>query len=76
MGLTEPNAGSDVASLRTRAERKGDSWVLNGTKMFITNGAIADVAVVYARTILPRVMRAYRPSSWKRGRPASQWVVN
>jgi butyryl-CoA dehydrogenase len=50
MGLTEPNAGSDVASLRTRAERKGDSWILNGTKMFITNGAIADVAVVYAKT--------------------------
>jgi len=52
MGLTEPNAGSDVASLRTRAERKGNSWVLNGTKMFITNGAIADVAVVYAKTDL------------------------
>jgi butyryl-CoA dehydrogenase len=50
MGLTEPGAGSDVASLRTRAERKGDSWVLNGTKMFITNGSIADVAVIYART--------------------------
>jgi alkylation response protein AidB-like acyl-CoA dehydrogenase len=49
MGLTEPGAGSDVASLRTRAERKGDTWVLNGTKMFITNGAIADVAVIYAR---------------------------
>ncbi|MGO9118933.1 MAG: acyl-CoA dehydrogenase family protein [Desulfomonilaceae bacterium] len=50
MGLTEPGAGSDVASLRTRAERKGDSWELNGTKMFITNGSIADVAVIYART--------------------------
>jgi len=50
MGLTEPGAGSDVASLRTRAERKGDKWVLNGSKMFITNGAIADVAVIYART--------------------------
>jgi butyryl-CoA dehydrogenase len=50
MGLTEPGAGSDVASLRTRAERKGDTWVLNGTKMFITNGAIADVAVIYAKT--------------------------
>ncbi len=49
MGLTEPGAGSDVASLRTRAERKGDSWVLNGSKMFITNGSIADVAVIYAR---------------------------
>ncbi|MEW6349902.1 MAG: acyl-CoA dehydrogenase family protein [Thermodesulfobacteriota bacterium] len=50
MGLTEPGAGSDVASLRTRAVRQGDSWVLNGTKMFITNGAIADVAVIYAKT--------------------------
>lgn len=50
MGLTEPGAGSDVASLRTRAERKGDKWMLNGSKMFITNGAIADVAVIYART--------------------------
>lgn len=50
MGLTEPSAGSDVASIRTRAVRDGDSWVLNGSKMFITNGAIADVAVVYAKT--------------------------
>ncbi len=49
MGLTEPGAGSDVSSLRTRAERRGDTWVLNGTKMFITNGSIADVAVIYAR---------------------------
>jgi len=50
MGLTEPGAGSDVAALRTRAERRGDGWVLSGTKMFITNGAIADVAVIYAKT--------------------------
>jgi alkylation response protein AidB-like acyl-CoA dehydrogenase len=50
MGLTEPSAGSDVASIRTRALRDGDSWVLNGSKMFITNGSIADVAVVYAKT--------------------------
>ena len=50
MGLTEPGAGSDVAALRTRAERRDDGWLLNGTKMFITNGAIADVAVVYAKT--------------------------
>ncbi len=50
MGLTEPSAGSDVASLRTRAEKRGDRWVLNGSKMFITNGAIADVAVIYAKT--------------------------
>ncbi len=50
MGLTEPGAGSDVASIRTRAVRSGDNWVLNGSKMFITNGAIADVAVIYAKT--------------------------
>ncbi len=50
MGLTEPGAGSDAASLLTRAEKKGDTWVLNGSKMFITNGSIADVSVIYART--------------------------
>jgi alkylation response protein AidB-like acyl-CoA dehydrogenase len=50
MGLTEPNAGSDVASMTTRAERDGDSYVLNGNKMFITNGPLAQVAVVYAKT--------------------------
>lgn len=50
MGLTEPGAGSDVASITTRAERKGDRYVLNGNKMFITNGPVADVAVIYAKT--------------------------
>lgn len=50
MGLTEPNAGSDVASMTTRAERAGENYVLNGNKMFITNGPLADVAVVYAKT--------------------------
>ena len=49
-GLTEPGSGSDAASLATRAERKGDSWVLSGTKMFITNGTWAKVAIVFART--------------------------
>ena len=48
MCLTEPDAGSDVASLRTRAEKQGDHYVLNGSKMFITNAPLADVAVVYA----------------------------
>jgi glutaryl-CoA dehydrogenase len=48
-GLTEPDAGSDPASLRTRAARKGGSYVLNGAKAWITNGSIADVAVVWAR---------------------------
>jgi glutaryl-CoA dehydrogenase len=48
-GLTEPDAGSDPASLRTRAAKKGDRYVLNGSKAWITNGSIADVAVVWAR---------------------------
>ena len=47
-GVTEPQAGSDVKSLRTTARRDGDEWVLNGTKVFITNGGIADVNVVVA----------------------------
>ncbi len=49
-GLTEPDAGSDPGSMRTHARRDGSDWVLNGTKMWITNGSIADVAVVWART--------------------------
>jgi glutaryl-CoA dehydrogenase len=49
-GLTEPDAGSDPGSMRTRARRDGDDWVLNGTKMWITNGSVADVAVVWAQT--------------------------
>jgi alkylation response protein AidB-like acyl-CoA dehydrogenase len=48
--LTEPDAGSDVASLATRAERAGDRWVLSGGKTFITNGTRAKVALVFART--------------------------
>jgi len=50
MGLTEPGAGSDNASMRTTAIKKGDRYILNGNKMFITNGPIADVLVVYAKT--------------------------
>jgi glutaryl-CoA dehydrogenase len=49
-GLTEPDAGSDPASMRTSARRDGGDWVINGTKMWITNGSMADVAVVWART--------------------------
>ncbi len=49
-GLTEPEAGSDPASLRTRAVRDGDAWVLDGSKAWITNGTVADVAVVWAKT--------------------------
>jgi alkylation response protein AidB-like acyl-CoA dehydrogenase len=50
LAVTEPEAGSDVAAVATRAERDGDGWVLTGTKTFITNGPIADYAVVAART--------------------------
>jgi len=49
-GLTEPDFGSNPAGMRTHARRDGDDWVLNGQKMWITNGSIADVAVVWART--------------------------
>jgi len=51
VGITEPDAGSDVAGLRTRARRDGDHWVLNGSKMFITNGVHADLYFIAARTV-------------------------
>ncbi len=50
LGLTEPNAGSDAISLRTRAVKKGDKYILNGSKIFITNGPVADTLLVYAKT--------------------------
>ncbi|MEA2058053.1 MAG: acyl-CoA dehydrogenase family protein, partial [Actinomycetota bacterium] len=49
-GLTESDAGSDPGSMRTRARRDGDDWVIDGTKMWITNWGVADVAVVWAQT--------------------------
>jgi isovaleryl-CoA dehydrogenase len=50
LALTEPMAGSDAVSLRTRAERHGDHYLLNGSKQFITNGPVADTLLVYAKT--------------------------
>ena len=50
-GLTEPDFGSDPGGMRTRARREGDDWLLSGTKMWITNGSVSDVAVVWARTV-------------------------
>jgi acyl-CoA dehydrogenase len=50
IGVTEPDAGSDVAAIRTTARREGDGFVLNGTKMFITNGGIADLVFIAAKT--------------------------
>jgi glutaryl-CoA dehydrogenase len=65
-GLTEPDHGSDPAGMRTRARRDGSDWVLSGTKMWITNGSIADVAVVWAATdegirgfLVPREARGF-----------------
>ena len=49
-GLTEPDAGSDPAAMRTRARRQGGDWIVSGTKMWISNGSVADIAVVWART--------------------------
>ena len=50
VAITEPGAGSDVAGIRTRAEDKGDHWLLNGSKIYISNGILADLVVVVART--------------------------
>jgi isovaleryl-CoA dehydrogenase len=50
LAMSEPEAGSDVVSMRTRAEKKGDRYVLNGSKMWITNGPVADTLVIYAKT--------------------------
>ncbi|OJX79391.1 isovaleryl-CoA dehydrogenase [Magnetospirillum sp. 64-120] len=50
LAMSEPNAGSDVVSMKLRAEKKGDRYILNGTKMWITNGPDADTLVVYAKT--------------------------
>jgi isovaleryl-CoA dehydrogenase len=62
LAMSEPNAGSDVVSMKLRADRKGDRYVLNGTKMWITNGPDADTLVVYAKTDLaagPRGITAF-----------------
>ena len=48
--MSEPGAGSDVTSMKLKAEKKGNKYILNGSKMWITNGPIADVVVVYAKT--------------------------
>src|ERR1700704_4087984 len=50
LAMSEPDAGSDVVSMRLRADRKGDRYILNGTKLWITNGEVADTLVVYAKT--------------------------
>lgn len=49
-GMTEPNVGSDVSSIETSARRDGEEWILNGNKMWISNGGVADVALIFAQT--------------------------
>ncbi|MCB1048946.1 MAG: acyl-CoA dehydrogenase family protein, partial [Calditrichaeota bacterium] len=69
MGITEPNAGSDISSIKTTAVKDGDYYVLNGTKRFITNGYSANVFVIWA-TLDPSLGReAYRSFIITRGTP-------
>jgi glutaryl-CoA dehydrogenase len=69
-GLTEPHGGSDPSNMRTTARRDGDDWVLSGSKMWITNGHIADLAVVWAQT--PDGMRGFLVERGARGFTSEQ----
>jgi hypothetical protein len=68
-GASEPGAGSDVSAMKTRAERRGDRYVLNGTKTFVTNATIADLAVVFATTDAGRGFGAVTAFLVERGTP-------
>ncbi len=68
-GLTEPQAGSDAGATRTRAVRDGDEWVINGQKIYITNGSIADVVVVTAKTDPEKGTRGISSFIVERGTP-------
>ena len=71
-GLTEPQAGSDAGATRTHAVRDGDEWVINGQKNFITNGSIADVAVITAKTDLEKGTRGISSFIVEKGTPGFQ----
>ncbi|EWG99873.1 hypothetical protein Q427_22560 [Halomonas sp. BC04] len=71
LAMSEPGAGSDVVSMKLRARKEGDHFVLNGNKMWITNGPDADVLVVYAKTDPEAGSKALPPSSSRRACPAS-----
>jgi alkylation response protein AidB-like acyl-CoA dehydrogenase len=68
-GLTEPGSGSDAAALRTRAELRGDTWVLNGSKAFITNASVGGLAVVMARTDPEKKSRGISAFVLEKGAP-------
>ena len=77
IGVTEPGAGSDVASVRTRAERHGNGWLLNGAKMFITNGVLPISTSSPRAPIRTRSPRAgSRSSSSRRARRVSLWPAS
>jgi len=71
LAMSEPGAGSDVVGMQLRAERRGESYALTGSKMWITNGPDADVVWSTRRPIRPRGRAASRRSSWKRDGPAT-----
>jgi len=71
-GLTEPQAGSDAGATRTRAVRDGDEWVINGQKIFITNGSIADVVVITAKTDPEKGTRGISSFIIEKGTPGFQ----
>ena len=71
-GLTEPGSGSDAAALQTRAEQRGDAWVLNGSKAFITNASVGGVAVVMARTDPEKRSRGISAFVLEKGMPGFQ----
>lgn len=71
-GLTEPNAGSDAGATRTSAVRDGDQWVINGQKVFITNGSIADVLVITAKTDPDKGTRGISSFIIEKGTPGFQ----
>ena len=79
-GLTEPDAGSNPSAMRTRAKKDGDSYVLNGEKMWITSGSIADIAIIWAkvdgrRRPHPRLHRRDRPARLQGCRRSRQVVA-
>merc|ERR1719151_259176 len=73
-GVTEPGAGSDVSGVKTKAEKKGDDWVINGQKMWITNGGVATTTLCWQEPTPTPSARPARPSqgsSWTQTPPAS-----
>lgn len=71
-GLTEAAAGSDAAAMKTRAEKKGDRWILNGTKLFITNGSLAEICVVMAITDSAKGRKGISAFILEKGMPGFQ----